>query len=90
MTFNEAIKHKKQFLKDSSNYTQSLYHCIITPSKKEEHDQYVSEFKKSPSSFIDESCKMYSSDSDFKVIVMPKNQIPQLQNEEKVSMNMID
>jgi len=76
MTFNEALKNKKQFLKDSSNFTKSLYHCLITPALQEESEKYIREYKDSPSSFIDESCKLYSTSLDFKVVVLPKTNIP--------------
>lgn len=90
MTFNEAVKNKRQFLKDSSNYTKSLYCCIITPAIQGEYEKYISEYKNSPSSFIDESCKLYSSDSEFKVVVLPKKQLTELQNEEGVAMDMVE
>lgn len=71
MTFNEALKRKKQFIKDSSDFTNALYHCLIVPAKNEESKKYIEDFKNSPSSFIDESCKQYSTGLDFKVMVIP-------------------
>lgn len=71
MTFNEAVKRKRQFIKDSSEYTNTLYHCLVIPAKTEESARYLEDFKNSPSTFIDESCKIYSTDSDFKVMVVP-------------------
>jgi hypothetical protein len=74
MTFNEAVKRKKQFIKDSSDFTNALYHCLIIPAKNEESKKYIEDFKKSPSSFIDESCKRYTKDLDFKVTIIPKKE----------------
>jgi len=71
MTFNEALRGKKKFMADSSNFTKTIYHCLIIPSLEEESVKYIADFKNSPSSFIDESCKLYSSNSDFKLRVIP-------------------
>lgn len=71
MTFNEAVKRKRQFIKDSSEFTNTLYHCLIVPAKREESAKYLEEFKNSPSAFIDENCKTYSTNSDFKVMIVP-------------------
>lgn len=88
MTFNEAAKHKKQFLRDSSNFTKSNYFCLITPAQQEEYLKYLQDFKNSPGSFIDESCKLYSTDSDFKVVVIPRKEI--LTNmEEQAALNIL-
>jgi len=72
MTFNEALKCKKKFITDSSNYTKSLYYCLIIPTKEEEAERYISDFKKSPSDFIDESCKKYTKDMEFRVKIITK------------------
>lgn len=74
MTFNEALKHKKNILKNSSEFTKTLYDYIIIPSIDEEGLKYIEEFKKSPHSFMDESCKRYSSNDRFKVFLFAKNQ----------------
>ncbi len=72
MTYNEALKHKKNILKNSSEYTKTLYDYIIIPNIEEEGQRYIEDFRKSPSAFFDESCKTYSSDSNFKVFLFPK------------------
>ncbi len=74
MTFSKALKHKKTMLKNSSNFTKTLYDFIIIPSIEEEGKKYLDDFRKSPSSFVDESCKDYSSDSRFKLYLYCKNQ----------------
>ncbi|WP_312901705.1 hypothetical protein [Chryseobacterium taichungense] len=61
-------------LKNSSNFTKTLYDFIIIPSIEEEGKKYLDDFRKSPSSFVDESCKDYSSDSRFKLYLYCKNQ----------------
>lgn len=71
MTFSEALRGKKKFITNSSNFMQTIYHCLIIPSIEEEAQKYITDFKNSPSSFIDESCKLYSSDADFKLWVIP-------------------
>ena len=74
MTFNEALKHKRNILKNSSEFTKTLYDYIIIPSIEEEGQKYIDDLRKSPTPFLDESCKIYSSDSKFKVFLLPKNQ----------------
>jgi hypothetical protein len=74
MTFNEALRHKRNILKNSSEFTKTLYDYIIIPALEDEGVKYIDEFRKSPSSFLDESCKIYSSDSKFKVFLFAKNQ----------------
>ncbi|KQT24013.1 hypothetical protein ASG22_08290 [Chryseobacterium sp. Leaf405] len=71
MTFSEAVKRKRQFIKDSSDFTNALYHCLIIPANAEESKKYIEDFKKSPSSFINESCKRYTKDANFKVMIIP-------------------
>lgn len=71
MTFNEALRSKKKFITNSSNFMQTMYHCLIIPTIEEEAVKYITDFKNSPSSFVDESCKLYSSNSDFKLRVIP-------------------
>ncbi|WP_027380936.1 hypothetical protein [Chryseobacterium daeguense] len=73
MTFNEAVREKKNILKNSSELTKTMYDYIIIPAIEAEAEKYMSEFRKSPSTFIDESCKTYSSDSQFKVFLFPKD-----------------
>lgn len=73
MTFSQALKHKKTIVKNSSNFTRTLYDFIIIPSIEEEGKRYLDEFRKSPSSFVDESCKNYSSNSRFKIYLYCKN-----------------
>ncbi|MFC3159272.1 hypothetical protein SAMN05443633_103191 [Chryseobacterium arachidis] len=74
MTFNEALKQKKTILKNSSTFTKSLYDYIIIPAIEEEGQRYIDDFRKSPETFLDDSCKTYSSDSKFKVFLFNKNQ----------------
>ncbi|MDQ1160827.1 hypothetical protein QE422_001195 [Chryseobacterium sp. SORGH_AS 447] len=73
MTFNEAIKQKKNILKNSSEFTKTLYDYIIIPALEEEGRNYMEEFKKNPSLFMDDSCKNYSSNARFRVFLFPKN-----------------
>ncbi|WP_294297955.1 hypothetical protein [uncultured Chryseobacterium sp.] len=74
MTFSEAIKQKKNILKDTSEFTKTLYDYVIIPALEEEGRKYMEDFRKSPSQFFDESCKPYSSNDRFKVFLFPKNQ----------------
>lgn len=84
MTFNEALKCKKKFITDSSNYTQSIFHCLIIPSQEAEAEKYITDFKNKPSSFIDESCKMYCSDADFRVMIIPSKDLASSPDEKMV------
>ncbi|SEV90662.1 hypothetical protein SAMN05421841_0130 [Chryseobacterium wanjuense] len=74
MTFSEALKHKKNILKNSSDFTKTLYDYIIIPAIEEEAEKFINDFRQSPSIFTDENCKVYSSNSQFKVFLFPKNQ----------------
>jgi len=76
MTFSKALKHKKTILRESSNFTKTLYDFIIIPSIEEEGKRFLEDFRKSPSSFVDESSKSYSSNSRFKLFLYCKNQKP--------------
>ncbi len=75
MRFSEALKQKKNILRNTSEYTKTLYDYIIIPALEEEGRNYIQEFKKSPALFTDESCKKYSSSARFKIFLFPKNQI---------------
>lgn len=88
MTFSEAVKRKKQFIKDSSEFTNALYHCLIIPAKNEESRKYIADFKNSPSSFIDESCKRYTKDLDFRVMIIPKKDMQSSFEEIELVSNM--
>lgn len=73
MTFSEALKHKKNILRNSSPFTKTLYDYIIIPDVGEEGQKYLEDFRKSPSLFLDESCKRYSSNSQFRLFLYIKN-----------------
>lgn len=75
MTFNEALKQKKNILRDTSEFTRTLYDYVIIPALEEDCRKYMDDFKKSPSLFLDESCKKYSSNARFRVFLLPKNQM---------------
>jgi hypothetical protein len=45
MTFNEAVKHEKNILKNSSEFTKALYDYIIIPAQKEEGLKYINKFR---------------------------------------------
>ncbi|WP_415326477.1 hypothetical protein [Chryseobacterium sp. MMS23-Vi53] len=86
MTFNEALKCKKKFISDSSNYTRSIYYCLIIPAKEEEAEKYINDFKKSPTSFIDESCKRYTKDMQFRVKIIPQKDCQPIAEETQVNV----
>lgn len=73
MTFTKALKHKKLILKNSSAFTKTLYDYLIIPAIAEESKKFLDDFRKSPSSFTDESCKHYSSNSRFKIFLYCKS-----------------
>ncbi|WP_294246853.1 hypothetical protein [uncultured Chryseobacterium sp.] len=73
MTFNEAVRHKKNILKNSSEFTKSLYDYIIIPEIEEEGKRYIDEFRKSYSLLPEETCKTYSSNARFKVLLSVKD-----------------
>lgn len=90
MTFNEALRCKKKFINDSSNYTKSLYYCLIIPSKEEEAIRYINDFKKLPSDFIDESCKKYTKDTEFRVKIIPQKDCQPVLVAEESLVNTLD
>jgi len=73
MTFPNALKHKKLILKNSSDFTKTLYDYVIIPAIEEEGKKYLDDFRQSPLSFTDESCKPYSSNSRFKIYLYCKS-----------------
>lgn len=73
MTFPNALKHKKLILKNSSAFTKTLYDYVIIPAIEEEGKKYLDDFRQSPTSFTDESCKYYSSNSRFKIYLYCKS-----------------
>ncbi len=73
MTFTNALKHKKLILKNSSAFTKTLYDYLIIPAIDEEGKKFLADFRQSPSSFSDESCKHYSTNSQYKIYVYCKN-----------------
>lgn len=73
MTFSEALKYKKSISKNLSPFTKTLYDYIIIPDLEEEGKKYLDDFQKSPSLFLNESCKRYSSNSQFRVFLHIKN-----------------
>ncbi|WP_294284423.1 hypothetical protein [uncultured Chryseobacterium sp.] len=75
MRFSEALKQKRNILRNTSEYTKTLYDYIIIPALENEGRKYMEDFKKSPALFTDESCKKYSSSARFKIFLLPKNQI---------------
>ncbi|WP_326980891.1 hypothetical protein VUJ46_11265 [Chryseobacterium sp. MYb264] len=90
MTYNDALRHKKQFLRDSSTFTKSLYHCLITPAIPEESQKYISLFTSSPSSYIDESCKLHCTNAEFKVVVLPKKNISSANQTKEAEMSTLE
>ena len=75
MTFSEAVKQKKNILRNTSEFTKTLYDYVIIPALEEESKKYMEDFTKSPSLFTDESCRKYSSNAKFRVFLFPKNKI---------------
>lgn len=73
MTFSEALKYKKSISKNLSPFTKTLYDYVIIPDLEEEGQKYLDDFRKSPSLFLDESCKRYSSNSQFRVCLHTKD-----------------
>uniref|UniRef100_A0AAU6WP88 Uncharacterized protein n=1 Tax=Chryseobacterium endophyticum TaxID=1854762 RepID=A0AAU6WP88_9FLAO len=61
-------------MKDTSEFTRTLYDYVIIPALEEEGRNYIEEFKNAPSLFLDDSCKNYSSNARFRVFLLPKNQ----------------
>ncbi|WP_029295876.1 hypothetical protein [Chryseobacterium hispalense] len=70
MIYTKALQQKKLILKNSSAFTKSLYDYLIIPAIEEEGKKYLDDFRKSPSSFADESCKNYNR---FKVYLYRKD-----------------
>lgn len=74
MNYKEALRHKKESLKNAHESVLKQYHLIIAPANTKESTQFINDFLKNPEKFDDNSCKKYSSDDTFEVISFKKEE----------------
>lgn len=68
MNYNQAVQHKKEILKSLEDLlTFRYFEIVIVPSKAEDFEKFLREYKENPTSFNDESCLSYSTDSKYMV-----------------------
>jgi len=72
MNYKEALKHKKESVKNADESLLKLYHIVITPANTDESYKYIEDFSKDPEAFDDESCKKYCTDDEFEVVSFKK------------------
>ncbi|MGV2451599.1 UNVERIFIED_CONTAM: hypothetical protein POZ17_15240 [Ralstonia mannitolilytica] len=68
MDYHHALNHKKEILrslKELRNYDDS--EIMILPSKAEDFQRYMDEYRKDPKKFNDQSCIRFSTDNKFMV-----------------------
>jgi hypothetical protein len=75
MTFNEALRQKKNILRNTSEFTKTLYDYVIIPELEDEGKKYMDELRNASLLFPDDRCKKYSSNARFKIFLLPKSQI---------------
>ncbi|SMO72572.1 hypothetical protein SAMN06265171_105248 [Chryseobacterium rhizoplanae] len=76
MDYNQALNHKKEILKsleELRNYSPS--EIMILPSKAEDFQRYMNEYRKDPKRFNDQSCIKFSTDNKYMVYRMCEDQI---------------
>ena len=68
MNYNQAVQHKKEILKSLEDLlTFRYFEIVIVPSKAEDFEKFLKEYKVNPSSFTDESCVNFSTDDRYMV-----------------------
>ncbi|MFS4432201.1 hypothetical protein [Chryseobacterium sp. S90] len=68
MDYNQALSHKKEILKsleELRNFKES--EIMILPSKAEDFQRYMDEYRKDPKRFNDQSCIKFSTDNKYMV-----------------------
>lgn len=73
MNYQQALKRKNKLIKDADESVKKLYHILIAPSDKTESVNYIHHFLKNPKVFKDGSCKKFSSDGNFEVVSVRKD-----------------
>ena len=73
MNYQEALKYKNKSVKEADESVTKLYHILIAPSDKTESVNYIHHFLKNPKACKDDSCKEFSSDGNFEVVSVRKD-----------------
>ncbi|KQT18143.1 hypothetical protein ASG31_05260 [Chryseobacterium sp. Leaf404] len=72
MTFDEALKQKKESVKNADESVLKLYHILITPDDTKESVNHIDYFLKNPERCTDESCKEFSSADEYQIVSIRK------------------
>jgi hypothetical protein len=68
MNYQQAVQHKKEILKSLEDLlTFRYFEIVIAPSKAEDFDKFLKEYKANPAHFTDESCLSFSTDNKYMV-----------------------
>lgn len=68
MNYQQAAEHKIEILKSLEDLvTFRYFEIVIVPSKLEDFERFMKEYKIDPTNFTDESCLNFSTDSRYMV-----------------------
>lgn len=68
MNHQQAVNHKKEILKNLEDLlTFRYFEIVIVPSKAEDFEKFLKEYKADPTNFTDESCLNFSTDNKYMV-----------------------
>lgn len=66
MNYQQAVQHKKEILKSLEGLlTFRYFEIVIAPSKAEDFDKFLKEYKANPANFTDETCLDFSTDGKY-------------------------
>jgi len=72
MTFEEALKQKKESVSNADQSVLNLYHVLISPADTKESVDYIDFYLKNPDECKDESCKKFSSSDNYQIVSIRK------------------
>ncbi|WP_262147479.1 hypothetical protein [Chryseobacterium foetidum] len=72
MTYEEALKQKKESVKNADQSVLNLYHILISPENTKESVDFIDHYLKNPDSCNDESCKKFSSSDNYQIVSIRK------------------
>jgi len=74
MNFEEALKQKKESVKNADESVLKLYHILISPADTKESVDYIDHYLKNPESCTDDSCKEFSRLDDYQIVSIRKEE----------------
>ncbi|MBD8081508.1 hypothetical protein [Chryseobacterium caseinilyticum] len=72
MKFEEALKQKKESVKNADDSVLNLYHVLISPADTKESVDFIDHYLKNPDSCNDDTCKEFASSDDYQIVSIRK------------------